>query len=147
MMLQKLDIENDSTDLYQLVYELIALMQTLKLDYTNTFIGLSEDGILGYGPMSGDEFKSWLVKWKNTINKSVGFDKAKKIMCAYNPALIPRNYLVEEALDNAVDGNFNSFEKLLEVVKKTSHFEESLIHFISPPNQVFEQNYATYCGT
>ena len=147
MMLHKLGIENGSTDLYPLVDELIALMQTLKLDYTNTFIGLSEEGILGDSPMSGDEFKPWLVKWKNTINKSVGLDKARKIMSAYNPAFIPRNHLVEEALDDAVKGNFIPFEKLLEVVKNSYLFEESLIHFTSPPSHVFERNYATYCGT
>ena len=147
MMLHKLGIKNGSTDLYPLVDELLALMQTLKLDYTNTFIGLSEEGIFGDSPMSGHEFKSWLVKWKNAINESVGFDKARNVMRAYNPAFIPRNHLVEEALDDAVEGNFIPFEKMLEVVKNSYHFEESLIHFTSPPTQGFERNYATYCGT
>ena len=147
MMLQKLGIINGSTDLYPLVDELIALMQALKLDYTNTFFDLTEEGILGDSRMNGHEFKPWLVKWKNTINETVGLDKARKIMSAYNPAFIPRNHLVEEALNDAADGNFIPFEKLLEVVKNPYHFEESLIHFTSSPTQVFERNYATYCGT
>ena len=64
-----------------------------------------------------------------------------------NPAFIPRNHLVEEALDAATNGNFNRIEKLLVALSNPYHYQEKLSYFTIPPPTVFENEYATYCGT
>ncbi len=147
MMLHKLGIADDSEDLYPLVDELLRLMQSLHLDYTNTFLALTEDRITEESPMNSMEFKQWMKRWENIINSSIGFEKARKMMRVSNPAFIPRNNLVEEALDSAIDKDFTLFDKLLDVIKDPYHFQESLIHFTFPPHKDFERNYATFCGT
>lgn len=147
MMLLKLGIEKKAPELYLLVDELLALMRNLKLDYTNTFLALTHDKVTGEGIMAGPEFKPWLDKWKNILNNSNGYEQSKNIMKENNPAFIPRNHLVEEALDSAVNGNLNLIKQLLIVLSKPYHYQENLSHFTIPPHPVFENEYATYCGT
>jgi uncharacterized protein YdiU (UPF0061 family) len=68
-------------------------------------------------------------------------------MRAVNPAYIPRNHLVEEALDAAVNRqDFAPFEQLLEVL---SHpFEETPGNgrYAAPPTPE-ERVQQTFCGT
>ncbi len=147
MMLLKLGIEKKAPELYLLVDELLALMQNLKLDYTNTFLALTHDKVTGEGTLGGPEFKPWLDKWKNILNHSNLYEQAKTRMKENNPAFVPRNHLVEEALDSAVNGNLDLIKQLLVVLGKPYHYQENLSHFTIPPPPVFENEYATYCGT
>jgi uncharacterized protein YdiU (UPF0061 family) len=147
MMLLKLGIEEKAPELHSLVDELLALMQQLKLDYTNTFLELTHDQVTGEGTRTGPEFKPWLDQWKNILNNSNGVEQAKNRMKENNPAFVPRNHLVEEALDAAANGNLNLFNQLLVVLRKPYHYRENLSHFTVPPPPVFEKGYATYCGT
>ena len=64
-----------------------------------------------------------------------------------NPAFVPRNHLVEEALDAAVNGNLDLFRQLLAVESKPYHYREDWSHYTLPPPPDFEKDYATYCGT
>ncbi len=147
MMLLKLGIEKKAPELYWLVDELLALMLQLKLDYTNTFLALTHDKVTGEGILAGPEFKPWLDKWKSILNKSNGDEQSKNRMKENNPAFVPRNHLVEEALDAAVTGNLNLLEQLMMVLRKPYHYQENLVHFILPPPPGFDNDYATYCGT
>jgi len=147
MMLLKLGIEKKGPELYWLVDELLALMLHLKLDYTNTFLALTHDTFPGKGILAAPEFKPWLDKWKNTLHNANGDGQAKKRMKENNPVVVPRNHLVEEALEAAVNGNLDLLEQLLVVLRKPYHYRENLSHFILPPPPVFENDYATYCGT
>lgn len=147
MMLHKLGIQNFSRDIYPLVDELLALMVALKLDYTNTFLVLTQDNIMLDSPMNRPDFKSWLDKWKHIIRNSTGVEQARKMMKENNPTFIPRNHLVEEALKMAVDGNLNLFEQLLNVLKNPYQYQENLRHLNFPPPADFENSYATFCGT
>ena len=147
MMLLKLGIESKSPEAYVLVDELLDLMRKLKLDYTNTFLGLIHETLSEDGLMNGPEFRSWLAKWKNTIDSGKGFEQAKRLMTQNNPAFIPRNHLVEESLDQAVGGDFTSINKLLEVLREPYHYQKNLAQFTIPPQVSFESEYATYCGT
>ena len=147
MMLLKLGIQKKAPELYLLVDELLTLMLKLKLDYTNTFLALTNNTGSEVEKMAEPEFKIWLEKWKNTINNSGGIKQAKKCMQESNPAFIPRNHLVEEALDAATNGNFNRIEKLLVALSNPYHYQEKLSYFTIPPPTVFENEYATYCGT
>lgn len=147
MMLLKLGIDTPSPNLCHLVDELLVLMLDLKLDYTNTFLALTYDQIDEEGKMKGPEFTSWLVKWKTTISSLGGIEQATKLMAENNPVFIPRNHLVEEALDSALTGNLHLFEQLLEVWNKPYHYQTNMSQFTVPPNAAFEQEFATYCGT
>ena len=147
MQLRKLGLENGSAEFYFLVDELFALMQTLKLDYTNTFRMLMRALEPSNDSTNTPELKSWMEKWKNVIKQKSDFEKARKIMHDNNPAFIPRNHLVEEALSAAIDGDFNLYNELLKVLSTPYEHHENYIHFTLPSDAQFEKQYATYCGT
>jgi uncharacterized protein YdiU (UPF0061 family) len=81
------------------------------------------------------------------IQNATGMAQAKKIMEAQNPAFIPRNYLVEEAIQKATEGDLSQFEQFLKVLQNPYQYQESLKQYTIPPAAEFEINYATYCGT
>ena len=55
-------------------------------------------------------------KWKNRINKTTCVNKSKDLMRKNNPAVIPRNNLVDDAIKKAVNGNVATFKKLLKII-------------------------------
>ncbi len=147
-MLNKLGIQNVNYKDNTLVDELLELMKTSKLDYTNTFSALSLEIDFENNPIHDPALKNWLEKWKGRISENNnGFRKAKSIMKENNPVFIPRNHLTEEALNKAAAGNFSLFDTLLDVLKTPYRYNESSHSYLLPPKQEFDKNYQTFCGT
>jgi uncharacterized protein YdiU (UPF0061 family) len=139
-MLRKLGLEEKTPDTVQLVNELFGLMEKHQMDYTNTFAGLTYT--MGFPSSSFDhpEMKLWLERWEMlSVNK--------QIMAEHNPVFIPRNHLVEGALNTAVKGDLSDFLQVLEVLKKPYVYKEEYLKFTFPPEKEFERSYQTYCGT
>ncbi|HAS31448.1 MAG TPA: hypothetical protein DCS84_03960, partial [Microbacterium sp.] len=67
-------------------------------------------------------------------------------MDARNPVYIPRNHLVEEALDAATAGDLEPFEHLLAVVRSPFVEREGWERFAQPAPDSFGP-YRTFCGT
>ena len=68
-------------------------------------------------------------------------------MRAVNPAYIPRNHLVEAALEAAVERrDFGPFEELLEVVARPYEDRPGLERYAAPPGPG-ERVHQTFCGT
>ena len=68
-------------------------------------------------------------------------------MRAVNPAFIPRNHLVEEALSAAVNnGDLSAFETLLTVLLRPYDEQPDRTRYVDPPrtDQIVRQ---TFCGT
>lgn len=147
MMLNKIGIENHNPELYPLVDELLSLMQIHKLDYTNTFLALSKEVPLDNNPFNSTEFESWLKNWNEVIVNSNGFERAKQLMKSNNPVFIPRNHLVEAALDEAATGNTILFERLLNVVSKPYDYQANNHEYTKPSDFDFENKFQTFCGT
>ena len=146
-MLEKIGIKTNDPIHYGLVDELFEAMKRLKMDYTNTFWDLSQEIVSDKSPINHEAFKPWLKKWKETVDKSIGSEQAKKLMSKLNPIVIPRNHLVENALEEAVSGNKAIFEKLLSIISKPYQYQDGLEDFIKPSESIFESNYQTFCGT
>lgn len=147
MMLNKIGIESNNHELFDLVDELLDLMKRLKMDYTNTFWNLSQDIISEDSPLNRSEFKPWLEKWKNTINSSSGMQQAKQLMNKTNPFFIPRNHIVEQALDETINGNRSLFVTLCGIVSNPYKYQDNLKKFTEPSDLDFESSYQTFCGT
>lgn len=66
-------------------------------------------------------------------------------MKQHNPSVIPRNYLVEEALTAAVEeGDYKPFHALLAVLENPyAYTKEQGKYAVKPPNE----DYQTFCGT
>ena len=131
------------------------VMAAGKADFTLTFRGLSEAA----GDPAADAkvrtlfddpaaFDAWAVTWRARLALDGGDPTARAdAMKAVNPAFIPRNHLVEEALTAAVEsGDLAPFEKLTGVLARPFDDQPDVPEYALPPrpDQVVR---ATFCGT
>src|SRR6478609_3411108 len=63
-----------------------------------------------------------------------------------NPAFIPRNHRIEQAIAAGVSGNFEPFETLVRVLARPYEEQPEFAHLAEPP-LVTERVRATFCGT
>ncbi|GLY29821.1 protein adenylyltransferase SelO [Kineosporia sp. NBRC 101731] len=135
---------SEGADATALSEELLDLLRTHQVDYTSFFRSLSGAARgdaepvrrLFPDPTSAD---GWLARWSAQEPQATLMDEV-------NPAYIPRNHLVEEALTAATDGDLDPLERLLEAV--TSPFDErpGLERYARPAPPDFG-TYRTFCGT
>ena len=111
-----------------LIQGLLDIMESEKLDYTNTFRNLTQALAEENSPELQSEIsKSWVVSFlerhsKETLSK----DKRLKLMNQVNPKFILRNYMAQEAIEAAEVNDFSMLETLMIVI--TQPFEELIEH-------------------
>jgi uncharacterized protein YdiU (UPF0061 family) len=90
----------------------------------------------------------WHNLWKERLQRqNEGLDLSIELMKNTNPAVIPRNYRVEEALEAAVNNeDYSVMDKLLDVLSNPfAHSKEQLEYSALP--KLSKQPYRTFCGT
>lgn len=134
----------------ELIDALLAWMQANKADYTNTFRDLSH-GELALSGLYGDPaFAQWHSLWQVRLTdqwqeKHSSKQDSVDLMQRMNPAYIPRNYLVEEALAAAAQGDVTLFDELLTVLAHPYNAQTGLGRFERPDQT--GRPYQTFCGT
>ena len=144
-MRQKIGLFDEKAEDINLINELLILMQKNKADYTLTFRHLSSDAIFKDAIFTDPSFQAWYKNWIHRVqNQDEGEEASKGMMLKFNPAIIPRNHLVEKALSLAVmeqDYNFlNDF-----IVALLKPYEESKEFSEAPLEE--DKSYQTFCGT
>lgn len=120
-----------------LAHDLLGRMAEHGLDFTNTFRGL-----LRADSDQPAELADWLPAWRARIAQEAD---PMAVLRATNPAVIPRNHLVEAAIAAAAaDEDFAPFEALLEAGARP--YEDAPERFTRPP-EAGERVMATFCGT
>lgn len=144
-MRQKIGLFNEEASDIDLVNELLVLMQKNKSDYTLTFRHLSSDAILKDTIFKDASFKAWYKNWIHRIQRQTENEDILKLkMLKHNPAVIPRNYLVEKALSLAVvDQDYEFLNDFIKALLKP--YEDSAIFGEPPKNE--DKSYQTFCGT
>lgn len=146
-MLQKLGFQSNDTSLYSLVDEFLNILQKNEMDYTNSFVALAEEMNKDNTIHQNKDFTEWFIKWNNAIDKHTSQEEAKNLMKATNPILIPRNHLVEKAIEEAENGNMQDFNALHKKLAKPYDYSQAKSHYMNPPKLQFDKNYQTFCGT
>lgn len=112
-----------------------------KADYTNTFIELMDPGTFGdeiYRSREFQELRSQLQK--------VGLDP--ETMINNNPQRIPRNYLVEEAIEEFENHRgMMKINKLVDALSSPYKANADLAAYQKPPSEEYDEIYATHCNT
>jgi uncharacterized protein YdiU (UPF0061 family) len=139
MMRKKLGINSD--DEKELVDEFLEWLRQSNADYTNTFLELETPGTFDDPVFTTTEFEQLRDKLA-----AVGLNGA--LMREANPRYIPRNHLVEEALDEYVEtGSLSTFKRLLAILETPYTSKDVSSQFQQPPPREFDTEYTTYCNT
>ncbi|RBP59068.1 uncharacterized protein YdiU (UPF0061 family) [Alkalibaculum bacchi] len=146
-MRKKLGLTNIESEDESLVEELLSIMHKYKADYTNTFVSLTFNQIEGMALMDKPEFVEWHKKWQSRLGRQgESKESIRDLMKNNNPAIIPRNHRVEEALESAEKGDYNVIKKLLDVLSRPyDHNPDQKEYATLPPAS--SCSYRTFCGT
>jgi uncharacterized protein YdiU (UPF0061 family) len=129
-----------------LVEELLALMQRQAADFTNTFRDLSAS-VAEDATDANREFAAWDRRLEaRRLRQPQSRAEVEDLMRRHNPAFIPRNHKVEEALLAATtEQDLSVMQRLLEVLATPYDYGRDLPMFSVPgPASV---GYRTFCGT
>lgn len=128
--------------------ELLNLMLKHQSDYTMTFRALANDQLSGTALFEDPEFKTWQQKWnQRVINEQSTAEDARIRMRQYNPVIIPRNHLVEAAIQSATQENdWTKTHQLLAALKNPYQETDQNMDFRAPPTTP-DPDYQTFCGT
>ncbi len=139
MMSKKLGLNSDGER--EIINKFIDWLRESTPDYTNTFLALETPGSFDDPVYSSAEF--------NRIRDELaGIGLDTELMQKTNPRYIPRNYLVEEALNEYLEKeDLSKFNHLLNVMKNPYEPKETHSQFQQPPPREFDSRYTTYCNT
>jgi len=138
-----------------LIQDLLNLMAANKADFTMTFRLLAHAAAdeAALGPVRDlfidpTAFDPWAARWRARIAQEEQDGAAiRAAMLSVNPLYVPRNYLVEKAIEAAVSKkDFSVFEELLVVLAKPFDERPEFASYadVPPPR---DPAYQTFCGT
>lgn len=129
-----------------LIETLLTWMRGEKADLTNTFRSLSDAG----KTMLNDDsaFAAWHAQLQARLQRQPqSADEVQQRMRAHNPAVIPRNHKVEEALVAAQErGDLGVMQRLLKVLAKPYEEDAGQLEYRTPSG-LAPGAYQTFCGT
>lgn len=146
-MRAKLGLFHEEAEDELLINDLLSIMEKYHADYTNTFLALTYNKFDNSNLFSSHEFAKWHIEWNKRLKRqSESEDSSHKLMLNNNPALIPRNHRVEEALDAAMKDDYTPMKVLLDVLSNPYAHTDKQADFSATPNPL-NCNYRTFCGT
>lgn len=146
-MRKKLGLQTAESDDLDLVRSLLHWMQKSQADFTNTFRDLSSQEPPAEDPYRDPDFRAWHSRWRLRLRREGQANaSADALMRTVNPAVIPRNHRVEEALSAAENQNdLSLFHRLLAALASPYEERTELAPYQDPSPD--DGNYRTFCGT
>ena len=146
----------------KLVEDWYQLLEADRIDFTLAWRRLADAAEGRDEPLQtlftdGQAIESWLGRWRSRCAaEDSGADPVDgtssrtraTAMRKVNPIVIPRNHLVEEALEAAsVHGDLGPFVKLIEALRSPFELRPGEERFAEPAPAELTSRYRTYCGT
>jgi uncharacterized protein YdiU (UPF0061 family) len=146
-MRSKLGLFTSEPEDTALVDGLLAWMSRQAADFTNVFRSLSRATTAAAIAPEDAEFAAWHSRLEARRSRQPHpADASERLMQQNNPAFIPRNHLVEQALAAATDDHdYGVMQRLLEVLARPYDYERDLPMFTEPGKD--GRQYRTFCGT
>lgn len=150
---RKLGLFTERNNDAALAQDLLALMADNQADFTVTFRRLCDaandpEADVRSQFKNPHAFDSWFQRWQARLAEEPQDGATRKAaMEAVNPAYIPRNHRIEEALEAATEhGDFAPFETLMTILSKPYETQPEFSAYADPPRP--EQRVRqTFCGT
>ncbi|HVL66723.1 MAG TPA: YdiU family protein [Vicinamibacterales bacterium] len=146
-MRAKLGLFTEEAEDITLVNDLLAWMQQRSADFTNTFRTLTHAPLTDAEAQADDDFAAWARRLQQRRARQPQPEaECEALMRRHNPAVIPRNHKVEEALAAATGPHdYAVMHRLLEVLSRPYDHDRDLPEFTAPPR--LPGGYRTFCGT
>ncbi|OZQ68580.1 hypothetical protein CA600_05595 [Paenibacillus sp. VTT E-133280] len=147
-MRAKLGIFNEEVEDVALIEDLLDLMQKYRADYTNTFRALTLEKLEETALFGAAEFTKWQELWQARLSRQQQSKEVSlQLMRNSNPAIIPRNHRVEEALQAAVQQeDYSVMERLLKALSNPYAYSPEQDEYSALPKES-ARPYRTFCGT
>ncbi|MDC3424082.1 YdiU family protein [Aquibacillus sp. 3ASR75-11] len=147
-MRAKLGIFNEEKEDQSLMEDLLSMMKKYRADYTNTFRALTFNEPEDFVLFGTSDFTKWKDRWQTRRDRQqASTADSHELMRNSNPAVIPRNHRVEEALDAAVEeGDYSVMEQFLDVLSTPYAHTPEQAEYTTPPAPS-NIPYQTFCGT
>ncbi|MDV2887444.1 protein adenylyltransferase SelO family protein, partial [Alkalihalophilus pseudofirmus] len=149
-MRKKLGIFNEEDGDDSLINDLLSMMEKQGADFTNTFRALTVSKPDETGLSGTQEFARWHSRWQERLTRQKEENvsvSVEQLMQSSNPAVIPRNHRVEEALEAAVEqGDLSVMERLFAVLSKPYAYTSNQEEYCTLP-EPSDEPYRTFCGT
>ncbi len=151
-MRAKLGLAEPRAEDADLADDLLALMRAQRVDFTSGFRALSaalrdgcEEALAPFG--ESPALDAWLERWRARLSHEASDAAAiADAMDRVNPIYVPRNHLVEEALEAATAGDLEPLHRLMEALRAPFHERPGLEAYAAPAPASFGA-YRTFCGT
>lgn len=133
---EKLGFKEISKEDEPMIREFLNILYDDKLDYTESFLRITY----------GDKKEEWSPAFREFYEKLVEKTgkEGESLRLKTNPAIIPKNYLVERAIQEAEAGDSSFLFHFLDLLKDPfSHSEEQKALRTAPGIP----HYKTFCGT
>lgn len=129
-----------------LAQDFLDWMHTRHQDFTQCFRALSSEEAVAEPCFIDAGFLAWHERWVARLTRQPQTRaEVAAAMRNANPAVIPRNHKVEEALTAAAEGDLTVMHRLLDVLA-TPFGEGAAAEFTTPP-PAGAARYQTFCGT
>lgn len=154
-MRAKIGLQTEHATDRALVEELLEIMHRCGADFTQTFRRLCDATQPGETPSAigerfglSSEYDAWVLRWRERLAaEPTGIAKQSDLMRKSNPARIPRNHRIEEAIQAAVETNdFSPFQRLGAALCEPYQESEEYREFEIPPTEA-QRVRRTFCGT
>ncbi|WP_286182129.1 protein adenylyltransferase SelO [Desulfovibrio sp. Huiquan2017] len=135
---------------FALARRLLDLMRRSRADFTNAFRALC-DAQTAPAPFTAlfatsEEIAVWLDDWLTRLTQTGSAEAARAAMRSANPAYIPRNHRIEQAIQAAMAGDFTPTHRLIEVLAHPYEDQPENAEYAAPP-RAGERVTQTFCGT
>jgi uncharacterized protein YdiU (UPF0061 family) len=151
----KLGLATEQPGDLELGTDLLSRLASSGVDFTLFFrqlcdVARSPDAAKACAALFDDQgaFHEWAERWHARLASEAAAPEARaEAMRRHNPALVPRNHRVEEAIDAATrDGDLGPFETLVEALAHPYDDQPAFAHLAAPP-EPHERVLETFCGT
>jgi serine/tyrosine/threonine adenylyltransferase len=152
VMRRKLGLATEEADDLALAQDLLQRMETGRADFTLTFRALAGAATNGEAARQRfddpTQFDAWAESWRARLARehATPVEIARRINAA-NPAVIPRNHLIEEVIAAAVsERDLRPFEAMHAALSRPFDDRPAGDRYSEPPRPE-EVVQATFCGT